>query len=202
VYDGWNPAIHLVPRFDVPLDWPRYWVIDFGYVHPFVWQAWARSPDGQLIRYREIYMTRRLVEDHASTIIHVTKDEPKPSAVITDHDAEDRATFERKTGYRTTAAHKSVSDGIQAVAERLRLVNSAPQLLFMRDSLVERDRELVDAALPTCTEEEVTSYVWNTAANRKKGEEPVKEYDDGMDCTRYLVAHFDLAPRRATARSF
>lgn len=196
VYEQWDPAIHIVASFDIPADWPRYWVIDFGYVHPFVWQWWARMPDGGLIRYREIYMTQKLVEDHAVVGLGLSRDEPKPTAIITDHDAEDRATFERKTGYKTRAAHKSVSDGIQAVAERLRPVHGRPRLLFMSDSLVQRDPELSDSALPTCTEQEFTSYVWNISANRRKGEEPVKEYDHGMDATRYMVAHIDLAQRR------
>jgi PBSX family phage terminase large subunit len=192
VYEGWNPDIHLVHSFDIPHEWPRYWVIDFGYVHPFVWQWWAEGPDGVLYRYREIYMTRRLVEDHANIGMSLMGNEPRPTAVITDHDAEDRATFERKTGFRTNAAHKGVSDGIQAVAERLRPTNGKPRIVFLRDSLVERDRNLAESGAPTCTEEEFTSYVWNTTANRRKGEEPMKEHDHGMDTTRYLVAHFDL----------
>lgn len=195
VYEGWNPSIHLVDRTEIPFQWPRYWVIDFGFVHPFVWQWWARKPDGELVRYREIYMTQRLVEDHAALGMRLSKDEPRPSAIVTDHDAEDRATFERKTGYSTTPAHKTIRDGIQAVAARLALTNGRPRIQFMQDSLVERDRDLVDAAQPTCTEEEFTSYVWPTikpAGSRAKDEVPVKEYDHGMDTTRYMVAHFDL----------
>jgi hypothetical protein len=67
-------------------DWPRYWVIDFGYVHPFVWQAWAVGPDGELFRCREIYMTHRLVQDHAKVIRQITATEPLPEKVICDHD--------------------------------------------------------------------------------------------------------------------
>jgi predicted transcriptional regulator len=39
--------------------------VDFGYTNPFVMQWWAEDPDGRLYLYREIYRTRRLVEDHA-----------------------------------------------------------------------------------------------------------------------------------------
>jgi phage terminase large subunit len=206
VYEGWNPDLHLIPRFDIPADWPRFWVVDFGFVHPFVWQAWAQGPDGALYRYREIYMTRRLVEDHAAVILQLTTNEPKPRAVITDHDAEDRATFDKHARVRTVPAKKSISDGIQAVAARLRPeANGRPHLFFLRDSLVERDRELVDLAQPTCTEEEFPSYVWpegKVGPQRKVDEVPVKEFDHGMDATRYLVAHFDLQKRLATARSF
>lgn len=205
VYEGWNPDMHLIPRFDIPTDWPRYWVIDFGFVHPFVWQWWAQGPDGALYRYREIYMTRRLVEDHAAQGLALSANEPRPVAVITDHDAEDRATFEKHARVRTVAAKKSVSDGIQAVAARLRPeANGRPRLFFLRDALVERDRDLADAAQPTCTEEEFPSYVWPDAkpgAQRKADEQPVKEYDHGMDTTRYVVAHFDLQKRLAVTDS-
>jgi phage terminase large subunit len=206
VYDGWNPDLHLIDRFEIPAEWPRFWTIDFGYVHPFVWQWWAQGPDGALYRYREIYMTRRLVEDHAAQGLALSRNEPKPKAVITDHDAEDRATFEKHAKVRTVAAKKTVRDGIQAVAARLRPeANGRPRIYFLRDSLVERDRELVDDAKPTCTEEEFPVYVWadvKPGAERKADEVPVKEFDHGLDATRYAVAHFDLQKRLATARSF
>jgi PBSX family phage terminase large subunit len=192
VYDGWDSDAHLAQPFTIPHGWPRYWVVDFGYVHPFVMQWWAEDPDGRLYRYREIYMTRRLVEDHVELAMRLSADEPRPTAIVVDHDAEDRATFERKSGYSTTAAKKNVSAGIQAVAERLRPVNGKPRLIFFRDSLVERDRELAEHGLPTCTEDEFGSYVWNLAASRRKGEEPMKDHDHGLDAARYLVAHRDL----------
>lgn len=192
VYEGWDAERHLIDSEPIPYQWPRYWVIDFGFVHPFVWQAWAMKPDGDLVMYREIYMTHRLVTQHARRIMEITAGEPRPTEVITDHDAEDRATFEAATGYTTTPARKNVSGGIQAVANRLDL-NSPPNAFYMRDARDELDLELVTMKKPTRTVEEYPSYTWNLSANRRKGEEPVKLMDDGMDATRYLVAHFDLA---------
>jgi phage terminase large subunit len=192
IYETFNPDVHVIDRFPIPPEWPRYWVVDFGYVHPFVWQQWAQSPDGELYREREIYMTHRLVVDHAATIKAVTRDDPRPVAVITDHDAEDRATLDRALGIDTTPAHKAVSDGIQAVQARLRVGdNDRARLYFLRDSLIERDPVLVDAAEPTCTEEEFASYVWDMRLGRKKGDQPLKERDHGMDDIRYLVAYVD-----------
>lgn len=202
VYEGWDPAIHVVDRFEIPADWPRYWSIDFGFRHPFIWQWWAEDHDGTLYRYREIAMTGRLVEDHARLGLQLSANEPKPTAIVTDHDAEDRATFERKTGYRTKPAFKGVSAGIQAVAERLRPQrNGKPRIVFLRDSLVELDPELRAEGRPTCTEDEFTSYVWNTASGRRLGEEPVKANDHGMDAMRYMVAFRDLQRTLAKARS-
>lgn len=190
VFEGWDPAIHMIDRFEIPEEWPRFWSIDFGYVHPFVCQFWAMGPDGDLYRYKEIYHTRRLVEDHAKQIRAVM--DKLPSGIVCDWDAEDRATLERYLELSTTRAHKGVSDGIQAVASRLRPEgHGRPRLFFLRDSLVERDPLLSEERRPCCTEEEFPGYVWNTSANRKKGEEPLKKDDDGMDATRYLVAAID-----------
>lgn len=188
IWGSFDPARHLIPRFEIPADWPRFWVVDFGSVHPFVWQAWARDGDGRLFRYREIHMTGRIVEDHAKQIMSVVApggkwSEPKPQKILCDHDAEDRETLRRHLGLANSPADKRVKPGLDAVEARFR----ADRLFFLRDSLVERDQRLVDARKPTVTEEEIGGYVWD--ANK---EQPVKEDDDGCDCTRYVVSHFDL----------
>jgi hypothetical protein len=71
VWENWNPAVHLVDPYPIPADWPRWWVVDFGYRNPFCCQWWTRTPDGQLVRYREIYATGRLVEDHAKQMLRL-----------------------------------------------------------------------------------------------------------------------------------
>jgi PBSX family phage terminase large subunit len=197
--ESWNRARNVVAAFPIPLDWPRYLCLDFGYTNPFVCKWYAEDPDGRLYCYREIYMTKRLVEDHAKQIKEVSRwgekgGDPFPREVIADHDAEDRKTFERHTGLMTTAAHKSVSDGIQAVSSRLRNAgDSKPRLMYFSGCLLEVDQELAKAKRPTCTVDEFDSYVWKEDGTGKR-EEPVKENDHGMDTDRYMVAHRDLAP--------
>lgn len=203
VYENFDAALHLLPRREIPAEWPRYWAVDFGYTNPFVWQAWAEDPDGRLYRYREIYRTKTLVEDHAARILQLTQGEPRPREVICDHDAEDRATLERKLGLRTTPAHKSVSDGIQAVQTRLnRAGDGKPRIFFMEGSLDAADPELSALSKPICTEQEFEVYVWPEGADGKpRKEEPVKEFDHGLDAARYLVAQRDLKPKPAARRS-
>jgi hypothetical protein len=179
-------------EYRIPATWPRFWTVDFGYTNPFVWQEWAQDPDGRLYRVREIYHTQRLVEDHAKQILNVTAGGPRPRAIICDHDAEDRATLERHLKMRTKPAHKSVSDGIQAVASRLRVAGDhLPRLFYIQGARVEADPDLVDVFKPTCTEDEFDSYVWDTSNGRKKGEQPVKASDHGLDASRYVVAEVD-----------
>lgn len=193
--DSWNRAANLIDRFPIPADWPRFLSIDFGYGpgHPFVCQWWAEDGDGRLYRYRELYATHRLVEDHAADIKRysqwgVVDGEPYPRAIVCDHDAEGRATLERHLGLMTLPAYKAVNDGIQAVAARFRPDGDGkPRLFLVRDSLVSRDPSLIDAKQPTCTEEEVEGYVWDT-----RREAVVKAHDHGLDALRYLVAYKDL----------
>lgn len=215
IYTGWRPDVHLTDRKRLPREWRRIWSVDFGFRHPFVWQMWAIDPDGALWLEKEIYRSERLVEDHAKDILEVVtytsngdmsrRGEwiyPRPEAIICDHDAEDRATLEKHLGMGTIAAHKSVSDGIQAVQQRLKIQgNGRPGLYVCRDSLVYRDQALKEAGRPTCFAEEIEGYVWKTptVAAQARGElppdEPNKDMDDSMDATRYAVAFQDLASR-------
>lgn len=220
VYENFDPAVNMIDHFDIPKSWPRFWAIDFGYKNPFVCQFWAKDPDGRLYLYREIYMTERLVEDHVRTIkqrvsecttcckstesTHLCYDcpkcdckwtEPQPSHIVADHDAEDRATFERHMGFSTKAAKKTVSDGVQAFDARLRVQpDGKPRLYFLRDAVFERDQSLEDRKLPCSSAEEIVGYVWDEGAGGKIKDAPKKEHDHGMDAGRYEVAEHDLNP--------
>lgn len=199
IYDEFEPATHLVDPFPTPDTWPRYWAIDFGYTNPFVCQWWAQDPDGRLYLYREVYRTRHTVDQHAATILgQVTRrdgtwTEPRPTAIVCDHDAEGRAVLERELGMATTPARKTVADGIQAVQARLRPAGDGrPRLHLVRDAVIERDQDLVDAKRPASTAEEITGYVWDTGGGKAVKEQPLKIDDHGADAMRYLVAAVDL----------
>lgn len=201
IYEDWRPEIHLSDRKQLPYDWPRYWTVDFGYVHPFVWQMWAVDPDGALWLEKEIYRTKTLVEDHAKEILRVvTKADGvtwkyrRPRAILCDHDAEDRATLERHLGMGTKPAQKTVSDGIQAMAARLRVgKNGKPRLYVCRDSLVSRDEERAATGRPLGFAQEIEGYIWEPAPDGKlQKDQPHKEDDDSMDAARYAVAEQDL----------
>jgi PBSX family phage terminase large subunit len=202
VYDDYDPVVHLIDQFEIPDDWDRYWVIDFGFTNPFVLQWWAEDPDGRLYLYREIYMSGRLVEDHAKDALDIVmKDgvwiEPKPVAIICDHDAEDRATFTRHTKLPTTPAKKGKTKGIQLTQARFKVQKDGkPRIYFMRDAVVKRDVALGEAGKPTSTIEEITGYVWPEGKTGDQAEEPVKEDDHGMDTTRYMASHRDRSEYR------
>lgn len=199
IHEGWSEPVHVIDPFDVPAEWVRYVTIDFGFTNPFVAQLWVEDPDGRLYLIREWVRTRMLVEDHAKVIRdRLLKDQPRPRAVITDHDAEGRATLERRLGMGTQAAHKTVSDGIQAFDARLKTqADGRTRLYVFRDALLERDPAMDAASLPIGLVEEVTGYVWAVKPGNSIGlkEEPVKENDHSMDAGRYMVAARDLNGR-------
>jgi hypothetical protein len=218
IYEDWSAGIHLLdcmPTFSdntpvdqagVPWAWPRYWSIDFGFTNPFVCQFWAEDPDGRLYLYREHYLTERTVSTHAKLILDMVAPEvevegggkgkrewlePRPQAVVCDHDAENRAQFSYEIELATQNAHKAVTEGIQAVQERLKVrADGKPRLFILRSALTRRDLALEEAKKPTCTAEEITSYVWSDRVGK---EAPVKENDHGCDAMRYVVAHRDLS---------
>ncbi|MGH2506598.1 MAG: phage terminase large subunit [Ktedonobacteraceae bacterium] len=212
--DAFDRARNVVKPFPIPREWPRYMAIDFGYSHPFVCKWYAVDPDGRLYCYREIYQTQTLVEDLAKQVLilagwfhllpttHEQHKErpaewadPLPREIIADHDAEDRATFEKHTRLTTTPAKKSVSNGIQAMAARLRPAGDGqPRLLYFEDMLKGRDEQLAKQKKPVSTLGEFGLYVWRKGADGSQQEEPVKENDHGCDTDRYMVARFDLQP--------
>jgi len=202
IFDRWNPAVHLVNDKKLDPRWQRIWSIDFGYRNPFVWQMWAIDHDGRMWLEKEIYQTEMLVEDiwaqKIKPVVISQKGEwkyPRPDWIVTDHDAEDRATFEKHSGLRTVPAIKDVSPGIQAMQKRIH----ERRLLVCRDSLVERDPLLVEASLPIGFAGEITGYVWkqkpnNSGMTQEKAlpDEPHKLNDHSMDAARYVVAQLDM----------
>lgn len=232
VYEEFDPAVHVLPweydaegnRLPLPWEWNRYWSIDFGYTNPFVLKCYAEDPeDGALYMYREIYMTQRLVEEHASHILSLVTEkiekrwydhfnqcervqheivwtEPKPLAIICDHDAEGRRTFEKHTGLGTQKALKDKSEGIDLHKARLKVdKHGLARFYLMEDALVEKDQWLVDHLYPTCTEEEYAAYVWKVATDGRIEDEPVDRDNHGMDTDRYMTMHLDFKGKaRAT----
>jgi hypothetical protein len=69
--------------------------------------------------------------------------------------------------------------------------------MYLEDSLVELDRWLLDAKKPVMTLHEIEGYVWD-----ERKEAPIKEDDDGMDCSRMIVASLDLRGQNVTITEF
>jgi len=202
VYESYDPNIHLINRADLPKnhrEWRHVWGIDFGYVHPTSISDYIINPKtNQIIRNAQFYHTETLTEDAARFMKEQARGLYVPSAILADHDAEDRKTFERHSGFLTLPAYKAIQRGVEAVQARLKKdwCPEGPGILFVRDSLYKVDQSLKEAGLPTCTEEEMECYVWPEKEkmrehNTKKDELPVDKDNHGLDELRYVVAFED-----------
>lgn len=233
--DLWSTALHVVDADTDPTvaawarwnglpppHWPRLRAIDFGMQNPFVCQWWAESPDGIFYRYREIYHTGRVTEDHGRQIAALEADELSrlQDAALVNGEAPGlepylaslyvtggysdparpdlRETLSR-CGIFTQPANNDVLAGIECVRGMLRNGAAGPRIRFVRDALVERDPVLVSAKLPTCTEEEFPGYSWQkdraTGSEQGPRDLPIKKNDHGCDATRYAFYTRSLAPR-------
>jgi len=186
IYDEWNPEKHLINESEVNVskEWRRVWAVDFGFTHPFVLQVWAVNTEGIGYRIYEIYHTKLLVEDAAALVKIWQRNnrEPYPEAIVCDWDAEGRATLERHLGLPTTPANKNVLEGIEAMKSKLK----RGEMIYVRDAREEKDWDLDEAKLPTCTEEEIEGYEWE---DNKRKEQPKKVNDHGMDTSRYFAMY-------------
>lgn len=191
VYEGWDDSYHVVDPFDIPRSWRRIRVCDFGYINPFVTLFAAIDPSDRIYIYREIYMSRRTVSDHALTINEYSYDEDF-EATVADHDSGDRAELD-KNGIYTVPADKDVERGLKLVQERLRLrEDGKPGVMVFRHSLVEVDPILQSAGKPTCLAEEMPSYTWaKVQPGKPEKEVPLKLHDHAIDALRYLVMYLD-----------
>jgi hypothetical protein len=68
-FSEFNRKIHTIEPFDIPSSWPRFRAADYGYssYSGIVW--FAIAPSGQLIVYRELYVSKVLAEDLADQIL-------------------------------------------------------------------------------------------------------------------------------------
>ena len=198
VFDTWRDDVNVIEWTQLPREWPMILSIDFGFSNPFVCQWWRVDPDGRMYLTREIHQTQTLVEDHAKRIKAILAEnresEGMPTAVICDHDAEDRATLTKHLGLPTVAAKKAVSRGVQLTTARMRTAGDGkPRLYVFRGCTIGRDLVGETQKRPRGFLGEVNGYVWalERGADGIPKEVPLKLHDHAMDAARYAVAHLD-----------
>ena len=55
VFEEWDRHVHVVEPFTIPNHWFRFASMDWGYTKPYSIGFWAVSPEGQLVRFEEMY---------------------------------------------------------------------------------------------------------------------------------------------------
>lgn len=173
VYKTFNRDTHVIKPFEIPTDWQRYRVIDWGFNNPFVCLWLARDPDRRWYVYAEHYQARETLAYHAERIKQISGGE-KYRATWADHDAQERHEF-AKLSISTLPAKKDVHLGIEAVQATLKVQGDGKPRLFI---------------FKTCknTIREIAGYKWAEGTeSRDAKDEPLKVNDHTCDCLRYGV---------------
>ena len=173
VYKTFNRDTHVTKPFEIPGDWLRYRVIDWGFNNPFVCLWLARDPDRRWYAYAEHYKARETLAFHAERIKQISGSE-KYRATWADHDAQERHEF-AKLGIPTLPAKKDVHLGIEAVQAALKVQADGKPRLFI---------------FKTCknTVREMAGYKWAEGTETKDAkDEPLKVNDHCPDCVRYAI---------------
>ncbi len=167
--------------------------VDWGYTNPGVINSFAVDGDRRMIQLREHYHTRKTIdwwidrakEDERDLGIEVFVCDPSEPGFIQQFvDA----------GLNAIKARNDILPGISAVSARLAPDGTGrPRLLMYRDALQERDEDLVERGLPSCTADEFASYVWakGTSGTIQK-DRPQDDSNHGLDAVRYACMYLDI----------
>jgi len=199
IWAEWDAERHLIDAKDVPhMKW-YFGAIDWGFRNPGVLQIWGVDNDDNLYRVAEVYKAgkqidwwaERVSEFHEEyTLARVICDSAEPRSIEMMNDRlgvlRGRSTFRiaRKADKDVIAGLDQVRSGLSDSKD------GKPRLYLVRDALrFGRDPEMLEQSRPTCTEEEVSSYVWMQAVDGR----PIKERPDptcadhGCDAMRYAT---------------
>lgn len=193
IYEAWRDDTHVLPHtFAVPASWPRYWAIDWGYTDAGVLQIWAKDGDGRLYLTREWYQTRKSVEelaDWAKNEVTMGR-EPRPAAVVTDHDPLNEVAFQRRAGLHTVQADKGglKRTHVQSPIARVKVQpDGRPRVFVVQGYRANApDPHLAKAGKPTCFLEEIAGYCWDADKDA-----PADGNDHAMDAFSYVSNYVD-----------
>jgi Phage terminase large subunit len=108
-FTEFDPRLHVVEPFDIPLEWPRWIAVDYGFAHPFVALWFARDqPGGRIYVYREVSAAGLRDEQQAALILERSKDEQIELVVL------DPSMFNRRgEQQRPSIAYVYAAQGVQ-----------------------------------------------------------------------------------------
>ena len=175
VYPMWSRAIHVIPPFDIPADWPRFRAWDPGTRNPTSvgWYA-LDTKDDVLHRYRGHYRSGWTLSQHAE---HVKAQETADWywTVVDSAAAGDRLSLATEHGIENLEARKDIRRGINACAERLMPDAEGRPHFVVHD--VPSNQDFI---------REIEGYIWASRGGQQDQPDlPLKANDHAMDEWRY-----------------
>ena len=74
-FPEFDRKIHVTEPFSLPKNWPKFRACDYGYGSYSAVLWFAVAPDGQLIVYRELYVSKVLAKDLANKVLHLEEED-------------------------------------------------------------------------------------------------------------------------------
>jgi hypothetical protein len=192
VYEDFSVENHVISlaREKVPEAWPKFLIVDPGWVHPCVALFGAVDGDGTYYIIDEIYKTRHTAKKMAPLIkAHTGKWDLQLSLIGRDAYEESQKAAGKTIAEQyadegiyfspVAAGPGSVKSGIQAVENALKLRGNGESGLKVLEHCVETIREFGSYRFEELDDDDLLV--------KKIREEPVKFNDDCMDCVRYFV---------------
>lgn len=176
VYDFFDEGIHVIDR---PPTYAKYYIVgvDYGTTNPcaFVLIGFNDESPVKIWVEKEYYFDSRKEKyqktdaEYASDFIDFISDYPIKNVYIDPSAASFKLELRRRKQLSILDAKNDVSNGIRTVA--MRLVTGDLKITASCHNLIH----------------EFQSYVWDSKKSEDGKDEPVKEFDHGLDALRYAV---------------
>ena len=179
-FTEFDPDLHIIPPFKVPIGWERLKGIDYGYASESacIWAS-VDSDDGTLIVYRELYKKGLTGEDLASMITNMELEDPYSVQGVLDTSAWARTGTTgptvgetlQKAGHKLRRADKNRIQGKIQIHEYLRIQSSGRPKIQIFSSCPNLIKELQGIPLDRNNPEDVDTHA----------------PDHAYDALRYLI---------------
>lgn len=189
---NWEEQIHVIdPPDRIPMEWPLWISMDWGWTHPAVVQWHTQKPDGAIVTIAEWKQQRRLIKDISSEIKRMTQKFDRKvgelTAQVAGHD------IFANTGSHPdglTIAEQFQREGLNFTKANIDRINGAGELTRRLGS----SRENLPATWFVSRGcEELINTMPNMIIDEKRPEDVLKQDanefggggDDSYDCARY-----------------
>lgn len=190
---------HVIPAFDIPLNWPRYVSFDHGYSRPFSFGVWAVDEDGRAYRYKELYGCKpgepnTGVMKTPGEIAEMLADlmEPEFREGIRPRGVADPAIWDRSRGYSVEEQIRQVFSGV--VFQKGDNTRLAGKMQLHERLKFDPDGRPMLYVFPNCTE--FLRTIPALAYDDRHVEDIDTDGEDHIyDETRYFLMSRPIAPR-------
>lgn len=206
IWENFDVSTHIVadhPRDANGLlayDWTVVGV-DWGFTNPGSMSVYGVDYDGRMYRAWQVYRKGWTIDRWIERAVELDR-QWKPRAFACDAAMGSYIEQFRRAGLNAVAVSKTgaktkgfVRLGLDMVRDRLTVQRDGkPRLMFVKGQMDEPDPSLVEEGKPTCTEEEIPSYVFRkdrVTGRIIEGEPEAAQADHGCDDLRYATVYVE-----------